>query len=166
MLKKSRGIIIHHTRFGENSKVINIFTEEWGMQSYLLQKNKKKDNKDALLQGLTLIELVAYYKDHGGLQRISEIRAHPVLKNIHSELEKSTITLFISEVLYRSLKVENSNPELYNFLHQSILILDHLKESIAQFHLYFMIHLSKHLGFFPNGICCDETPYFNLLDGI
>ncbi|NNC84670.1 MAG: DNA repair protein RecO [Bacteroidia bacterium] len=166
MLKKSRGIIIHHTRFGENSRVVNIYTEDWGMRGFLLQRGKRKDNKAALLQGLTLVGLVAYYKEKGGLQRISEMRAQPVLQSIHSDTQKSTLTLFITELLYRSLKEENANPELFNFLHHSILILDHLEDSVAQFHLYFMIQLSKHLGFYPNGICSNETPYFNLLEGI
>lgn len=165
MLKKTRGIIIHHTRFGENSRVVNIYTEDWGMRGFLLQKGKRKDNKAALLQGLTLVELVAYYKEQSGLQRISELRAQPVLRSVHADIQKSTLTLFITELLYRSLKEENANPELYNFLHHSILILDNLKNSVAQFHLYFMIQLSKHLGFYPNGTWSNETPYFNLLDG-
>ena len=165
MLKKSRGIIVHHTRFGENSMVVNIYTEEWGMRAFILQKSNKKENKSALVQGLSLVELVAYFKDQRDVQRISELRAQPVLHSIHADMQKSTITLFITELLYRSLKEESSNPELFSFLHHSILILDHLNESVAQYHLYFMIQLSKYLGFYPNGIYSNETPYFNLLDG-
>lgn len=165
MLKKSRGIIIHHTRFGENSMVVNIYTEDWGMRAFILQKSNKKENKSALVQSLSLVELVAYFKEQRDVQRISELRAQPVLHNIHTDIQKSTVTLFISELLYRSLKEESSNPDLFNYLHHSILILDHLIDSVSQFHLYFMVHLSKHLGFYPNGIYSDETPYFNLSEG-
>jgi DNA repair protein RecO (recombination protein O) len=166
MLLKTRGIILHHTRYGENSAIITIYTEQWGTKAFILQKSKKKENKSALLQGLTMVELVAYYKEQRAVQRISEIRAQPVLTHLQTNIQKSSISLFLTELLYRSLKEENGNPDLFNFIHHSIQILDHLSTSVSQFHLFFMIQLSKHLGFYPNGICEKNTPYFNLLDGI
>ena len=106
MLHKIRGIVIKTTDYSESSVVAQIFTDKFGLQSYLINgvKKTKSKIKSNMLQPLHLLEMVVYHKPTGNLQRISELRNQPVLQSIPYDTIKSSLALFINEVLYKSLK--------------------------------------------------------------
>jgi DNA repair protein RecO (recombination protein O) len=168
MLHKTRGIVLKTTPYSESSVVVQIFTEKFGLQSYLVNGVTKPKAKIRLnmLQPLHLLELVVYHKSNGNLQRISELRNQPVLQNIPYDLIKSSLALFINEVLYKSLKMHYEDEAMFNFIFTSVELLDKSHEGMANFHLYFLIKLTKYLGFYPDRTLERNAFFFDLKDGV
>lgn len=151
MISKTRGIVLHRIKYSESSIIAKIYTEQSGLCSFLVQGARKKTSavKANLLQPLSLIELVAYHKESTGLQKMKEMKNDHPLTSIQSNFAKTSIALFLSEILLRSIREESPNKPLFSFLHNSLVILDEL-ENPANFHLLFLIKLTKFLGFFPH----------------
>jgi DNA repair protein RecO (recombination protein O) len=149
MLYKTRGIVLNYVKYRETSIIVRIFTELFGIQSYIVNSvRSKKGNKIAFYQPLTLLNLVVYHKHNAGIFRISEISCTEPFLNIPHNHKKSCIAIFITEILNKVLKGETET-NLYNFIHQSILTLENLEENFENFHLQFLLKLSKYLGFEP-----------------
>ncbi|GAA4176038.1 DNA repair protein RecO [Sphingobacterium ginsenosidimutans] len=163
MLNKTRGIVLKTTNYSESSLVAQIYTESFGMQSYLITgaRKPKAKIKANILQPLHLLEIIATHKDNGSLQRISEARQTPVLQEIPYDIIKSSLALFLNEILYKVLKEQESDPYLFEFIHQSIRWLDETHLNLANFHLVFLIKLTRFLGFYP-AASKQALPYFNL----
>jgi DNA repair protein RecO (recombination protein O) len=168
MLHRTRGIVLKTTPYSENSVVVQVFTEKFGLQSYLVNGVKKPKAKIKLnmLQPLHLLEMIVYHKANGNLQRISELRNQPVLQSIPYDVIKSSLALFINEVLYKSLKMHYEDEAMFSFIFNSIELLDKSQEGIANFHLYFLIKLTKYLGFYPDRTLERDANFFDLKDGV
>lgn len=154
MLYKTRGIVLNFIKYGETSIVTRIYTEAFGMQSYIVNgvrgSKKKSKNKISFFQPLTLLDLVVYHKvKSSSLHRISEIKCTVPYSTLPYDFTKSTIALFMAEVLSKSLKEEESNELLFDFLHTSLLVFDQLQQGYYNFHLQFMLKLCRYLGFEP-----------------
>ncbi|MBX9851658.1 MAG: DNA repair protein RecO [Cytophagaceae bacterium] len=154
MLQKTRGVVLNYIKYRETSIITKIYTEEFGLRTYIVNgvRSKNSKNKIGLFQSLTILDLVVYYKENSSIKRISEIKCTFPFKSIPFEVKKSSIALFISEILNKTLKEETSNQELFYFLHKSLIYLDEIKEDFQNFHLQFLIQLSSFLGFFPTSI--------------
>lgn len=165
---KTEGIVLHSFKYGETSIISRIYTKELGLQSYLVAgvRKRKTTFKYNLFQPLSMLEMVVYHKESKGLQRIKEISSIKQYNNIHSDIRKTTIAIFISEVLVNCLKEEESNLNLYDFLKQSLFFLDDLKEKVADFHLLFLLQLTRYLGFYPNLGQDMAGSTFNLKEGV
>lgn len=168
MIQKTRGIVLQTTDFAESSIIARVYTEAYGMQSYLVNSvRKKKPRFNAnIFQPLTLVELVAYHKTGKGLHRLSEITCAPHYTTIPYDFIKSSLALFINELLYKSIKEEEANDTLFNFLFHSFQILDLKTTDCSRFHLILMGQLTRYLGFYPHGEYHISTPVFNLQEGV
>lgn len=153
MLHKTKGIVLNFIKYRETSIVTRIYTEAFGLQSYIVNSvrggGKKSKGKISLFQPLTLLELVVYYKKSAGLNRISELKCFEPYQSIPYNFRKSGMALFITEVLNKCLKEEEGNEALFEFLYNALLVFDHLPEGYENFHLQFMLKLSRYLGFAP-----------------
>lgn len=151
MLYKTRGIVINYIRYRETSVIVKIYTEEFGIQTYIENgvRSAKSKNKIALFQPLTLLDLVIYHKDGKGIQRISEIKCNAPFQTIPFDIYKSSIALFITEILSKSLHEETGNTNLFHFINNSILWLDGTTEHFENFHLQFLLQFGTYLGFSP-----------------
>lgn len=167
MLQKTSGIILNTTTYSESSLILKVYTRDFGLQSYIASgvRGKKSKNKINLLQALSIVELVVVANPKSTLHRVSEISALHPYSDIPYNLVKSSIALFLNEMLYKSLKEDHPDEELFDFVVQSFQILDLSIENTSNFHLYFLIQLSKFLGFYPQGIFTDKEPYFDLQEG-
>ena len=153
MLKKTRGIVISYTRYSETSIIVKIFTEVMGMKTYIVNgvRSNKNGSKIALYQPLTLLDLVVYFKkEHSGIQRISEARCQVPFQNIPFDFQKSTMALFIAEVLSKALREEEENQLLFDFLFQTLVWFDDAREGFHGFHLQFLAKIPRFLGFDPS----------------
>lgn len=153
MLHKTRGIVLNFIRYRETSIITRVYTEDFGLQSYIVNSvrgsNRKGRSKISFFQPLTQLDLVVYYKKSGGLNRISDIRCPEPYQSIPYNVLKSGIALFVTEVLNKSLKEEEGSTELFSFIQQSLMVFDHLATGYENFHLQFMLKLSRYLGFIP-----------------
>jgi DNA repair protein RecO (recombination protein O) len=167
MLHKTDGIILHTVKYSENSIIAKIYTSEFGLQSYMISgvRNKKSKHKSALLQPLSLVDLIVSNSSKGGLQRISEINLLQPYTGIPYDVVKSSIAIFLNEILYKVLKEEHADPDMFEFVKNGLLVLDLKQESCSNFHIYFMIQLSRYLGFAPQEALNQQHLYFDLREG-
>ncbi len=169
MLHTTKGIVLHHFKYADNSVIAKVFTEKYGLQSYILNgvRNKKAKNKAVYLQPLSLVEINGFYKEKKGLQRVKNIQLDIPFNSIPFNINKSSIAFFLSEILYKSIKEEESNNLLFEFLYGAIQVLDLEEDHYINFHLLFLAHFTKHLGFYPQASNIDENAnfYFDLQEG-
>ncbi|WP_121665937.1 DNA repair protein RecO [Mesonia aquimarina] len=166
MLITTKAIVIHSLRYSEADLIVTCFTESSGIKTYLLRnilKSKKGKLKKAMFQSLTQLEIVANHKNKNTLESIREAKIDIPYKNLHTDIYKSSISMFLAETLKNTIQEEEENIALYRFLSQAFQKLDEL-EKFANFHLFFLVHLTHYLGFSPN-LSSTKHPYFNLLDG-
>ena len=151
MLHKTKGIVLNYIKYSDTSIIAKIYTEAFGLQSYIVNsvRSSKAKNKIALFQPLTLLEMVVYHKNHQGLQRISEMRTAEPYFTIPFDIHKTSISIFLSEILLKTLKEETANQELFDFLYHSFHALDKIEKNTLNFHVSFMLRYSFYLGFFP-----------------
>jgi len=167
MLHKTRGIVFKTTDYSESSVIVQVFTEKFGLQSYLINgvKKPKAKIKRNVLQPLHLLEMVVYHKSAGNIQRVSELRNIPVFQSIPFSIIKSSLTLFLNEVLYRSVRHQGPDEQLFDFLFNGLILLDKTEEGLQVFHLQFLLKLTKHLGFYPDK-AAEAKPFFDLKEGL
>lgn len=167
MLEKTKGIVLHTFKHGETSVISHIYTTLNGKQSYIFKGLLSKKNKQRnALQPLSLLELIVYNKPSRTIQLVKEFKFSPVYQSIPFDVHKSTIALFLSEVLYRVLKEETPNVEMYQFIEQSLLFFDKQIKQSSLFHLLFLTQLSRYLGFFPQQNYSNYKQFFNLNTGL
>lgn len=168
MIEKTTGIVLHSFKYGETSVIARVFTRNRGLQSYLVPGVRKSKAKirNNLFQPLTPVDLVVYHKEKGGLQRIREISCPEMYHTIPFDILKSSIAIFLSELLTKSLKEQDPNPEMFDFIANSLKFLDHTEGKVTDFHLVFLMHLSRFLGFQPRNNFDETHCYFNLKEGL
>ena len=114
MLYKTRGIVFRFTKYGETSIIVNIFTEMFGLQSYMVNsvRSKSSKNKIALYQPLTLLDLVVYHRENANILRIKELKCLYPYQTIHRDIRKSAIALFLNEILNKAVKDQSHADEI------------------------------------------------------
>ncbi|HEV7349400.1 DNA repair protein RecO [Telluribacter sp.] len=153
MLHKTRGIALSYIRYRETSIIAKIYTEAFGIQSYIVnsvRSSRSKSNRIALFQPLTLLDLVVYHKDNraeGSLHRISEIKTRVPFRSLPFDVVKSSLALFVTEILGKTLREEENNERLFQFLEESILFLEEAERGYENFHIQFLLQLAFFLGF-------------------
>lgn len=167
MLHKTKGIVLNHLKYGDTSLVTTIYTEVLGRKSFMVQGVFKKKSKfpPPFFQPLTLLELEVDINPKRELQRIREIRLAEPFHSLPFDAVKSAVSLFISEILYKTLKEEEPNPSLFEYLYHSIQLLDLKDAGIANFHMVFLLNLTKYLGFYPLNNFSEIDAVFDPLNG-
>lgn len=152
---KARGIVLNTLKYGESSIIAHILTDVAGRRGYMVQglgKGKGASRgKGALFQPMFLVEFVGLEDSKMQLDRLKEITLAEPLQSIPFDVRKSTIALFMAEILYKLIREVESNSPLFDFVYDSVVALDGMEEGVFNFHLWFMVHLSRHLGFYPSG---------------
>lgn len=167
MLHKTKGIVLKSTKYAESSIVLQVLTAEFGLQSYLIngvRKNKSKYSP-AIMQSLHLLDMIVYHKENGGIQRVSEIRNSPAYKSIPMDTVKSTLVMFMNEVICKSISHGHPDPRLFEFIFNYLLCLDLIEERLSNFLVFFLLDLSEELGFLPAAAENENEIYFDLKNG-
>lgn len=167
MLHKTRGIVLKTTLYSESSVVVQVFTEKFGIQSYLINGVKKPKAKIPMnvLQPLHLLDMVVYHKVNTQIQRVSEVSPSPVFKSIPYDVIKNTIVQFLNEVLYKSIRQQNTDEALFSFIYNAISWFDETEQPSVNFHLAFLLKLTRFLGFAPHEQTRKDQKYFDLQEG-
>lgn len=166
MIEQSRAIVISAIKYGDNALIVKMLTDTAGIRSYLVRGvlgAKKGKFRSGHFQPLTLLEVVASHKDKGGLEYLKEVKLLQHYRTLQTDIRKSAIVMFLSELLNVALKEEEPDLSLFTFLMTWFEWLDH-HEDIANFHIAFLIHLSRYLGFHPE-ISRADLPVFDLREG-
>lgn len=167
MLVKTKAIVISSLRYQEKSLIVKCFTESDGLKSYYIRDaftSKKSSQKVVYFRPLNLLAIEASHKNKGTLEYIKEVRIAQPYTSISGDIAKTTIAIFISEVLHHCIKEEEKNQALYSFLETALLWLDSHNET-ANFHLILLLEVTKFLGFYPENTI-ESAAFFEMTDGI
>jgi DNA repair protein RecO (recombination protein O) len=167
MLHKTRGIVFRTIRYSDNSIIAHVYTRLFGLQSYLVSgaHGRKAKVKASVFQPLSIVEMNVSNREKSSLHRISDLVQTHAWVTIPFDIRKSSLVLFLNEILYKTIREEESNPELFDFISHSLQMLDLTEESCSNFHLIFLSRLAGLLGFAPQGVFSEETPFFNMSEG-
>lgn len=163
---KARGIILGTLKYGEKGVVVHMLTDVCGRQSYMVQgvRPTAKGSKMALLQPMFAVEFEGLTSSKMSMHRLKELAPGIVLQTTPFDVRKSTMALFMAEVLYRLVRENEPTEELFNFVWGSVAALDAIDEGIANFHLWFLANLSRPLGFSPDNSYTDGA-WLDIRDG-
>jgi DNA repair protein RecO (recombination protein O) len=170
MIHKTKGIVLRSVKYGETSLVVTMFTELFGLQSYLVNGvrtvSKKGGTKAALFQPAAILELVAYRNEFKNLQRLKEYKWDCLYQHIFSDVRKNAVALFMIELLSKCLKQPEANADLFYFTEDAFHHLDEANDAVtANFPLFFALHLALFFGFRISDEYSDVNHYLDLQEG-
>ena len=166
MVVSTHAIVLSKLRYRDNDLIVKCYTEHYGILGFLLRgvlKSKKGLTKTAYFELLSQLELVIVYHPNRSLHTIKEAKLNYVYSSLHSNVLKSSVVMFLAEILSNTLKEEEQNNALFGYIETTLLWLDAHTEC-ANFHLLFLLKLTKYLGFYPENMPL-EHQYFSLQDG-
>ena len=167
MLTKTRAIVLHSIKYGERQFIVDMLTAGQGRVSFLcrMPTTQKGKLKKQLFQPLTLLDLEFDYRQKAGLQRLRDVRMALPWTSLPFDAEKLAVGLFLAEFLVHATRDEQQNGPLFDYVASSLEWLDAQPRSVANFHLVFMMRLSRFIGFFPNLEDYQEGALFDLRSG-
>ena len=168
MIHATKGIVLRSVKYGETSVVATIFTEIFGIQSYIVNgvRTAAKTSKAHFFQPSSLLDLQVYHNELKNLQRIKEMKWAVLYKNILSDVPKNSVALFMVELLFKTLKQPEINADLFYFCEDAFLELDAAgNEVTANFPIYFALQLIPFLGFQLLDNYSEYNHIFNISDG-
>lgn len=162
----ARGVVLGTLKYGEKGLIVQMLTSSHGRQSYMVQGlgARSRNAKLALFQPMFALEFEGLTSTKMDMHRFGEVHAGLVLQSIPFDVKKSTIALFMAEVLHRLVKESEANEMLFDFVWGSVEALDAATEGVANFHLWFLSHLCRFLGFSPGNEYMPEA-WFNIAEG-
>lgn len=168
MLIKTRGIVLRAIKYSETSVIMDVFTEEKGLRSYIVSgvRSRKPQVAASLLQPMNILDMVAYHREDKSLCRTKELSAEYLYESIPFDISKSAVGMFITELLQKTLREPGEQEELFGFLYDFFLFLDTTSDSVKNIHLWFMLQYSAHLGFMPGERFTPNTSVFDLQEGM
>lgn len=164
MIEKTRGIFLHAVKYSETSLIASIYTEAYGRQTFIINgvRSKNSSVKASVFQPLYLLDLEMYYKTGREIHRLKNARIASPYLTIPFDIRKSTQVLFLAEVLYKCLREEEPNNELFDFLYRSLTLLDLSETGISNFHIWFLFKLTRFLGIDPSNDNASISNFFDL----
>jgi DNA repair protein RecO (recombination protein O) len=169
-LHKTKGIVLRTVKYGETSVIVTIFTELFGIQSYIVNgvrvSTKKGSGKANLFQPGAILDLVAYHNELHHLQRLREFKWSFLYQHIFFDVVKNAVILFMVELLSKTLKQPESNPELFYFIEDAFTHLDKADiQVVGNYPLFFALHLASFYGFRFSDRYSDQTTFLDLQEG-
>jgi DNA repair protein RecO (recombination protein O) len=169
MTHKTKGIVLRSVKYGETSLVVTMFTELFGVQTYMVNNvrtSKQATSKAAYFQPVSILELEVYHNEQKSIQRIKEFKWAHLYQNILSNVIKNSIASYMVELLQKCLKQPETNADLFYFCEDALLQLDTAPKPVtANFALYFALHLAHFLGFRINDDYTEEQTILDLAEG-
>ncbi len=168
LIHTTKGIVLRTIKYGETSVIASIFTELFGVQSYLVNgvRTSGKTSKAHFFQPSSILEMEVYHNELKNLQRIKDLKWSALYKNILSDVTKNSVALYMVELLQKCLKQPEKNEDLFNFCEDAFLQLDKSDNEVtANFPIYFSIQIAQILGFRLLDNYSEKRNIFNLHEG-
>lgn len=167
MLINTTGIILRSVKYSETSLILDIFTRDFGLMTFIVSGARKKNTASgaALFQISNVVEIVAYNRDTSKINRIKEVKISRVFNKLSMEIHRFSIAIFILEVLSKTLKEKEANSELFDFIENSLLYIDQCPGKTNNIHLTVLCKMSRYMGFFPENNFSAEYLFFDLREG-
>ena len=168
MIYTTKGIVLRTIKYGETSVIAAIFTELFGIQSYIVNgvRTQSKTSKAHFFQSSSILEMEVYHNELKNLQRIKDLKWNYLYKNILSDVIKNAVALYMTELLQKCLKQPEANADLFNFCEDAFMQLDIADDSVtANFPIYFALQLAHFFGLRIQDNYSDERKFFELREG-
>ena len=167
-MQSSRAIVLHQIKYSETSLILKIYTEKEGLLSFIVKgvRGKRGRLRTAQFQPLNVVDLTYRKNKKSPLRIIQDLKITEPFKNLFFHPIKRAIAIFLVELIQNSIKEEEPNKEMFEFLYTSIYWLDLTDKIINCFHLLFMMKLTKHLGFYPRESTSGKEKFFDLQEGV
>ena len=170
VLHKTKAVILRSVKYGETSLIVSAYTELYGLQSYIVQgvrtSSKKGTGKANYFQPGSMLELIVYHHELKNLQRIKEFKWSYLNEHVFADVIKNCVLLYMMELLQKCVKQPENNPDLFYFVEDALIQLDHASEAVtANFPLYFALHLTNFFGFQLNAEDAEKNHILDLQEG-
>lgn len=168
MIYSTKGIVLRTIKYGETSVIASVFTELFGIQSYLVNgvRTGGKSGRAHFFQPSSILEMEVYHNELKNLQRIKDLKWSVLYKNILSDVTKNSVALFMVELLQKSLKQPETNENLFHFCEDAFIRLDTAENDItANFPIYFSMQVAQISGFSLQNNYSEKRNLFNLQEG-
>jgi DNA repair protein RecO (recombination protein O) len=151
MLEKTKGIVLHSIKYSDSGIVVNLYTSKFGRLSVLIRGiGRKKTGKHSMIfQPLFILDMEMYYKSSREIQLLKEYSLIYPSYNLISDIRKSSVAIFLGEVLSSVLGEETPNAGMFEYIEEAILLFEHAKDDYANFHIAFLTGLTRYLGIEP-----------------
>ncbi|MEM7486582.1 MAG: DNA repair protein RecO [Bacteroidota bacterium] len=162
----TKAIVLSSLKYGDTSLIVKAFTASDGLKSYLLKgvlNSKRGKVKAAYFLPLMQLEIVASHKNKGTLESIREVRVNQPYKTLHTDIVKNSMVLFLAEMLGNSIQEQEEDKALFHYLEYALFWLDE-HPSNSNFHILFLLNITKYLGFYPD-TSFQDGPFFDLMEG-
>ncbi len=166
MLVTTKAIVLSKIKYGDNDLIVKCYTQHKGVLSLIIRgvfKTKKTRAKAAYFQPLSQLNLIVVFNENRTLHTLKDVKMEVIYSTLHQHVLKSSVIMFLAEVLSSVLKEEESNHPLFSYIETTFMWLDSQNEYV-NFHLLFLLNLSRYLGFYPDTEHID-FPYFSLTEG-
>jgi DNA repair protein RecO (recombination protein O) len=168
LIYQTRAIVLRTIKYGETSLIVDMFTEQKGHQTFIINsvRKPKATTPASSLQLLSLLELVAYFHENRKINRIKEARPEYIWKSIPFDRRKSAVITCLAEVCAKCMTTADPHPELFAWLNESLVAYDHPEEYDRDFLIRFLVDLSHYLGFgLEINMDKPNARYFDLQEG-
>lgn len=164
---QTEGIVFRTTRFRESSLIMDIYTAEKGLQCFIANGVFSKSNQRlaSLFQLMNILDLLVYYNDQKEIHRIKEVSPALLYQRIPFDIKRSAIGTFILEVCRKSIRDQQTNPELFQFIKTTYSNLDNQESLASEFAILFLLDFSSYLGFSPLDNYSESNNSLDLLNG-
>ncbi len=166
MLVKTEAILLHHVRYSDNSLIAQFYSREYGRLSVIVKgiSSKKRGSGFSYFQPLNIFNVELYRYENREISNLKEMSLSFIPKNIPGDINRSSIALFISELLYSVIREEDVNIKLYEFIESSVISLDEMTSGISNFHLWFLVAFTAYTGIGPTSTSLTGC-YFDIVSG-
>lgn len=166
---KTKGIVVRVVKYGDTSVIVSVYTELFGIQSYMVngvRTSTKRGGSASLFQPASILDLVVYHNELKNIQRIKEFKWNYLYQSLFFDVIRNSVALYMIELLQKTLKQPESNPDLFHFIEDSLLHLDQASDAVvANFPLFFGLHLSAFYGFRVSDNYSASNSILDLLEG-
>jgi len=151
MLVKTKAILIHHVRYSDNSLIAHFYTQEYGRISVMVKgiSSRRRGTRFNYFQPLNIFNLELYRYENREIHNLKEMSLAFIPEKIPGDIQRTSVALFISEILYNVIREEDVNRMLYDFIESSVITLDSITAGISNFHLWFLVALTAYAGIGP-----------------
>lgn len=167
MITQTQGIVLRTVKYSDKSSIATIYTREFGRVSYMIYgiSGKRSALKSALFLPLSILDISTIHQPGREIQQMKDVRIEYTINTLSGNPVKNAIALFLTELLHKTLKRQEADEIIFDFIKKAVEMMDELEEGIANFHLIFMMRLTRYLGFEPNAEEATAN-YFDLLNGV
>ena len=164
---KDKAIVLQCIKYADKKHIVKLFTREHGLVTCMARISNSHSSKirSSSLMSLNLIEAEINKKESKEMQLLTEASCYYIFTTIHSDFKKLSVVQFINEVLQKTLKDQTSQPELFDFISNSLIYLNETEENISNFHHYFLLTMLEFFGIEPINNFDARNKFFDCREG-